>query len=154
MPLATMRSLLVLACLGALAAPPVQAAEPTAALKLFSGSAVRADYYGSGSLKLTKALCVASDTGAFRLRVVLGNDMAALGKTGDAVLRLKMASGEEISRPLAAGETTFQGRNDLEDRACARGPNAELAVVLPETALTAMPAGSYFDMMQLFVDPI
>lgn len=138
----------------AVATPAASKNEPTATLKLYSGSQVNAEYYGSGTLTLRKSLCLASETGSFRLRVRMGiganDEIAADG----ASIVVKLPNGELQTRPLTDSEMIFRGSNLPKDKRCMQGPNAELSLVLPESALTAAPAGSYFKAMQMTVEPV
>lgn len=138
----------------AVATPAASKNDPTATLKIYSGSQVSADYYGSGPLTLRKLLCLASETGSFRLRVQMGSGAIDEITANGASLVVKLPNGELQTRPLTDSEMIFQGSNLPKDKRCIQGPNAEMSLVLPEAALTAAPAGSYFKALQMTVEPV
>lgn len=155
-----------LATIGLSFASPVGAtnassdAAPTADLKILSGNAVTADWYGDGSLSLRKSLCIDSNTGRYVLHIVNGSGQLSQGSSGAAAIQIRFsdAGGIVDTKPIIAGaEITFSGASprigDNISPACSDGPNAKLEILVPEALLQASQAGSYFDELSLSVQP-
>lgn len=144
--------------LAVLAAVPLHAQTsdaPTAELRVFSGSSLSASWYGSGSIRLDAPMCLASSTGSYRLSVTPSAGLQMLAKGGEVRIGLAAHGGETSLKPVSGLATMyFTGTVDPADADCTDGPNAKLVIELPERALMAAPAGTYFDQLQLEIEAL
>ncbi|VWX60614.1 hypothetical protein [Sphingorhabdus sp. 109] len=125
---------------------------PDASVKIVNGAKAPLRWIGVGDLHSTTQLCVASNTGRYRLQLALVQD-AADAHAPAYEIEFRTAAGDSEFRRSGTGNIyVFDGRtSETED--CNGTTNASLKIRFSRDNLTAAVAGEYAEQFQISVIP-
>lgn len=127
---------------------------PRADLKLYAHSA-HTVWSGSGDAWDAVDLCLASNTGRYRLRIASQGGGSLMGP-GKLRYTISLTDGAGVSHEVTLEDqllVAIEGQAPA-DASCDRGPNATLRLRAPQDELLKGQAGRYLDRLRLTIDPL
>ena len=137
-----------------LAPGAARADDAGASLKIISGSALAADWYGEGAISMRKQLCISSTTARYTLEMS-GPGSWFPASDSKVEVRFQDETGASQTKSLVqSNPIIFTGNSLVANSDCSAGPNATVEFFIPERLLLSQQAGSYFDQILLVVSPL
>ena len=138
----------------AVASPSAAASSmtPAASLKIVNNTNVPLRWIGIGDINSNTPLCVASNTGRYRLQLLLTQN--AVGADAPAYeIEFRTTAGDSAYRRSGTGNIYFFDGRTSETEGCNGTTNASLKIRFSRDNLTAAVAGQYAEQFQLSVVP-
>lgn len=129
-----------------------EVAAPAASVQIIQSPNAPLRWIGVGELRSTTQLCVASNTGHYRLQIAL-TQSDARGKTPAYELNYRTAAGDTMSQSSGSGNLYFFDGRTSQTEDCDGASNASLEIRFSRDNLTAAVAGDYAEQFQISVVP-